>query len=77
VLESIEADFDAMSWTFRLQPSNHVSAGNFAVLPVESYALMSRKLATAEGLLRQWLAGHLDDQFRERVQSFFDPEPLG
>jgi hypothetical protein len=77
VLESIEADFDAMTWTFRIGGGNRVTAGHYAVMPTDEFMKMSGKLATAEGLLRQWLGGHLDAAFKERVESLFDPEPLG
>lgn len=76
VLESIEADFSEMTWTFRLPSNGEVGAGNYAVLPVETFAKMSRQFARADGLLRQWLRGHLDETFKERVECFFDPEPL-
>jgi hypothetical protein len=75
-LESVEADFGEMTWTFRLEPMNEVGAGQYAVIPWEDFMKTSTKLAHAEGLLKQWLGGHLDDGFKERVEKHFDPEPL-
>lgn len=76
VLESVEADFEQMTWTFRLNASTEVGAGQYAVLFAKDFMAISGKLATAEGLLRQWLKGHLDDGFKERVERHFDPAPL-
>lgn len=78
VLESVEADFGELTWTFRLQPTNRVAAGNFVVSPVHQFMLMQAKLTQAEGLLR-WVRDKgepltLND--RERIAKFFDPEPL-
>ncbi len=77
ILESREADFENLTWTFSITSNNEVGAGYYAVLPSPHFAKMSEKLAKAEGLLRQWLGGHLDDGFKERVERYFDPEPLG
>lgn len=76
VLESVEADFENLTWTFRITSANEVYAGTVAVLPTETFMKMSTRLAVAEGLLRQWLRGHLDDGFKERVEKHFDPEPI-
>jgi hypothetical protein len=76
VLESAEADFEKMTWTFSIGHGNRVSGGHYAVLPTDEYSKITGRLAHAEGLLRQCLRGHLDDKFKERVESFFDPEPL-
>ena len=71
--ESVEADFEQLTWTFRFGPSYRVSAGNFAIVPVEEFARMSRKLTEAEGLLRRARAGAVQ---MEHIEAFFDPEPL-
>ena len=76
-LESVEADFGEMTWTFRLEPMNEVGAGQYAVVPWEDFAKMSTKLVHAEGLLKEWLNEPIDDGFKERVAKHFDPEPLG
>ena len=76
VLESVEADFEHLTWTFRITSSNEVYAGNVAVLPVEKFAKLSERLARADGLLRQFMSGHLDEKFKERVECHFDPDPL-
>jgi len=76
ILESIEADFDGMTWTFQIGAGNRVGAGHYAVMPSEHFMDMSGKLARAEGLLRQFLNGDLDAGFQERVQRYFDPKPL-
>lgn len=77
VLESVEADFGELTWTFRLESSHRVAAGHFAVVPVRPFMTMNGKLAHAEGLLRRYLAGERDATFEEHVEKFFDPEPLG
>jgi len=74
VLESIEADFDQMTWTFRLQPSNRVSAGNFALVPVEQFMQMNAKLQQAEHLLRDLREiGPISPKHKDMVERYFDP----
>lgn len=77
VLESVEADFGELTWTFRLASNNRVAAGNFAVVPVDQFMTLNNKVRHAEGLLRRYLAGERDATFKEHVEKFFDPEPLG
>ena len=77
VLESVECDFEKMTWTFSIGAGNRISAGHYAVMPTDRFMTLTGKLARAEGLLRQWLGGHLDEKFKERVECYFDPEPLG
>lgn len=76
MLESIEADFGELTWTFRLPSNGWVGAGNYAVIPHEAFANMSTKLAHAEALLRRYLHNDGDLKLREHIESFFDPEPL-
>jgi hypothetical protein len=76
ILESSEVDFEKMTWTFTITGSNEVGAGLYAVLPSETFMKMSNRLAHAEGLLQQWRGGHLDEGFKKRVESHFDPEPF-
>lgn len=78
VLESVEADFGEMTWTFRLEPSNRVSGGQYAVLYVERFMKMNSKLERAEEILRSLRKiKFLCDLDREMIDKFFDPEPLG
>ncbi len=76
VMESCEADFEKLTWSFTMRSNQHVAAGNYAIMPVETYAYLARKHANAESLLRTWLSGKLDDCFKERVERHFDPKPL-
>lgn len=78
VLESVEADFEAMTWTFRVPAYGEVGGGNYAILPVETFMDMSTKLAVAEGLLKRALAGEasLRVEYKEAIESYFDPKPL-
>lgn len=79
VLESAEADFEKMTWTFTLNGNSEVSAGNFAILPSEVFATMTRKLAHAEGLLKRVLGIEysvgIGGNLHEAIESFFDPLP--
>lgn len=76
VLESTEADFDEMTWTFRLKVLDRVAAGHFAIVPVRPFMTMNDKLTHAQMLLRRYLAGERDATFKEHVEKFFDPDPL-
>ena len=78
VLESIEADFEEMTWTFSIGSGNQVAGGRYAVLPTDEFSKLTRKLAHAEGLLRPLVGSFnaLTDEQRERIEKFFDPEPL-
>jgi hypothetical protein len=88
---SLEADFEADTWTFKLCNDRYqVSAGPYALIHNDDYDAMMHEISAArerikraENLLRPWLNGDcpqgLDDSFkwwREEVESFFDPEPL-
>ena len=76
ILESAEADFETMTWTFKLGANNHVGGGYFAVMPSNKFMDMSAKLANAEGLLKQILDGDQGGAtWRERAQRYFDPAP--
>ena len=81
VLESVEADFDEMTWTFRLQSHNRVSGGHFVILPVLPYSKAMAKLAYAEQILRGLCdtetAHSIGAKNIESIHKFFDPEPLG
>lgn len=81
--ESAEADFERSTWTFNMSGNYRVSAGHFAILRTEAFMAMSTRLATAEHLLAEWRDGDcpkgLDNGFkdwRERLEKFFEPEPL-
>jgi hypothetical protein len=77
IMESVEADFDAMTWSFRLQPHSHVSGGQYAIAHIALVAKNNGKLDHAERLLRH-LHGHVElpDHEKEKIASFFDPEQL-
>ena len=76
ILESLEADFEKMTWTFGLGSNTEVGAGQYAILPSDAFMKMSARLANAEVLLRRFLAGESGDKFKEHVEAHFDPEPL-
>lgn len=75
VLESVEADFEKMTWTFRLGINDRVAAGNYAVWPVESHVYATSRRQHAEGLLRRVLSDGLtiNAQTKEAIEKFFDP----
>lgn len=79
VLESQEADFEKMTWTFGLQISHSVTGGHFCIIPVLPFTKAMAKLSYAEELLRGLVDKHeaMTDYERERIAKFFDPEPLG
>ena len=73
VLESVEADFDEMTWTFRIQDFHHVTGGHFAIVDNLPFTKALAKLSYAEQLLRKAADGQ---DIKEGAMSFFDPEPL-
>ena len=89
---SAEADFVSNRWTFVMCGDRYqVSAGPHALIHNDDYDAMMHEISRArervklaEELLRPWLGGDcppgLDNSFkdwREAVDAFFDPEPLG
>ena len=78
------ADFEAHTWQFKMCREHYeVSPGTYALIHNDDYDAMMHEISNtrqrakrAEELLRQWLNGHLDDGFKERVESHFDPEPM-
>lgn len=76
-LTSVEADFEEMTWKFQLGPSTEVYAGDCAIMPVENYTKLLAKIDHAERLLRSLRQlKDLCDFDKERIDRFFDPEPL-
>lgn len=80
VARSLEADFEKNTWTFEMREPYHVRAGEFAIVIYEAFHKQGVKLARAEGILRDLMKGNALNEkakeMRERVESFFDPEPL-
>lgn len=78
--ESLEADFEKGTWTFRFHGYYIVGAGMHAIVPIVRYEQSQRRLAEAERILR----GLCDTETKqsigpknhEEIHSFFDPEPL-
>ena len=73
VLESSEADFEKMTWTFALGVDQYVTGGHFAIVPVLAFTKAAARLSYAEELLRRAANG---DNIQESAEKFFDPEPL-
>jgi hypothetical protein len=77
MLDSLEADFEKMTWTFGLGLNSEVGAGRYAIVPYGDYLKMTARLERAEQLLRSMRQiSSLCDYDKERVDSFFDPAPL-
>lgn len=76
VLESVEADFDAMTWSFRLQGHHRVSGGHYGVVHVAVLVKVNSKLDHATRLLRHLREVVTEPHEKEKIDSFFDPEPL-
>lgn len=74
ILESHEADFENMTWTFGLHTGSHVTAGEFAVIPADEFRRSMDKLERAETLLRRVLNHPVPVDLAEIVQRYFDPE---
>lgn len=76
VLDSIEADFEKMTWTFQITPSNRVAAGEYVIIDVAPFMKLNERMERAEHLLRVLRDDRgLDGCNKERIDSFFDPEP--
>lgn len=76
VLESMEADFEKMTWTFSIGGHNEVSAGQYAVIPASEFRKQMDKLESAEKLLNSLQSDPgMSEKNAERVARFFDPEP--
>ena len=80
VLESVEADFDKMTWSFSIQDRHHVAAGHYAIVDAGLMAKNNAKLAAAEGLLRSVIDTNtpvaVGSTLYEQLLRYFDPEPL-
>lgn len=80
VLESLEADFEKMTWTFGLTGCTRVGCGQYAILWAETYQKQQSRLAWAERILRGLCdtetATTIGGKNYEAIHAFFDPEPL-
>lgn len=76
VLESLEADFENMKWSFAIQDRHSVGAGQYAIVPVVFIVKNNAKLDHAERLLRHLREVVKEPHEVEKIDSFFDPEPL-
>ena len=80
LLESCEADFGMMTWTFTITAGNEVGAGAYAVMPSETFMKMRKRLELATHLIRHICETQNESTMGARgyesCQAFFDPEPL-
>lgn len=72
-IESVEADFEKMTWTFQIQPHNRVTGGHFCVVETRAFTKAMAKLSYADQLLQELLEGK---DIRQGAMKFFDPDPL-
>jgi hypothetical protein len=75
-LESREADFEKMTWTFGLDSNSEVGAGRYAIVLEDHFEKMTNKLDHATRLLRHLRENVSEPHDQEKIDSFFDPEPL-
>lgn len=77
ILESREADFDEMTWTFCIGSGNEVGAGSYAVLPADEFRKSMDRLEHAERILRDLCdtenAETIGPKNIEAIHRFFDP----
>lgn len=79
ILDSLEADFDKMTWTFGLGLNTEVGAGLYAILPSEVYRRQHERLERAEAILSRMCELETEETIGranyEAVLRFFDPLP--
>lgn len=77
--ESMEADFEKMTWTFHFDGYYTVSAGKFAILPVEQHEEDAKRLDWATRILRSLCDTEnektVGPRNYEAILRFFDPKP--
>lgn len=77
--ESVEADFEKLTWTFRINTSCEVGAGFYGIVMLEKLMDMLERLKQAEGILAR--INELENPMTigatnyEAVQRYFDPKP--
>jgi hypothetical protein len=81
---SVEADFTENTWLFRMCNDHYeVSAGTYALIHNDDYDAMMHEISAARERIdhAKRLLNHLREQVppheQEKIDSFFDPEPLG
>lgn len=79
-LESAEADFEKMTWTFRIAANNRVGAGLYTVIPDDIAIRHARRLQCAESILRRICETETEatigKSIIEAAHAFFDPDPI-
>jgi len=65
---AVTADFEDNTWTFEMPDEFNVTAGNFAILPLEAY----NKLMTAAKGIRNSMKVHPDCQENSEFEAMVD-----